>query len=128
MKERNVAVNLIVPGHTRTTGSDEQAAARQSLGGGSGALSLRPDHVVPLAPFLARQNAGGGPTGRCFDTVAWNIEHGLGRRRRSFRLAASTRQRASPRALAVQRPCGKSACSAPNASASPSSPPGPVLQ
>ena len=80
MKERNVAVNLIVPGHTRTTGSDEQAAARQSLGGGSGALSLRPDHVVPLAPFLARQNAGGGPTGRCFDTVAWNIEHGLGRR------------------------------------------------
>ena len=106
VKERNVAVNLIVPGHTRTTGSDEQAAARQSLGGGSGALSLRPDHVVPLAPFLARQNAGGGPTGRCFDTVAWNIEHGLGRRRRSFRLAASTRQRASPRVLAVQRPCG----------------------
>ena len=78
MKERNVAVNLIVPGHTRTTGSDEQAAARQSLGGGSGALSLRPDHVVPLALFLAQQNAGGGPTGRCFDTVAWNIEHGLG--------------------------------------------------
>ena len=40
-------------------------------------LEARPADVL-LALFLARQNAGAGPTGRCFDTVTWNIEHGLG--------------------------------------------------
>ena len=81
VKERNVAVNLILPGHTRTTGFDEQNAARRAMDAGSsrtGAGALKPDHVVPLALFLAEQDAATGVTGKCFDTVTWNIEHGFG--------------------------------------------------
>ncbi len=81
VKESNVAVNILVPGHVRTTGFDEQNAARRAMempGGRPGAMALKPDHIVPLALFLAKQDAGSGITGKCFDTVTWNIEHGLG--------------------------------------------------
>lgn len=80
VKEQNVAVNLLVPGHTRTTGFDEQNAARREMGMTSrpGAGALKPEHIVPLAKFLAQQDANSGITGKCFDTVTWNIEHGLG--------------------------------------------------
>ena len=33
---------------------------------------------MPLAMFLAAQDANSGVTGKCFDTMTWNIEHGLG--------------------------------------------------
>ena len=81
VKERNVAVNILVPGHVRTTGFDEQNAARRAMdmtGGRPGTMALKPEHIVPLALFLAKQDAGSGITGKCFDTVTWNIEHGLG--------------------------------------------------
>jgi NAD(P)-dependent dehydrogenase (short-subunit alcohol dehydrogenase family) len=80
VKHKNVAVNLLIPGHTRTTGFDEQNAARREMGmtGSTGAGALRPEHIVPLAKFLAQQEANSGVTGKCFDTVTWNIEHGLG--------------------------------------------------
>ena len=32
VKAQNVAVNLILPGHTRTTGSDEQTRLRAAMG------------------------------------------------------------------------------------------------
>ena len=80
VKDENVAVNIIIPGHTRTTGFDEQNRARQEMGmvSRSAPPPLRPDHIVPLALFLARQDASTGVTGRCFDTMTWNREHGLG--------------------------------------------------
>ena len=81
VKERNVAVNILVPGHARTTGYDEQNAARRTEGmsnAGQQSTTLIPEHVVPLALFLAKQDAATGVTGKCFDTVTWNIEHGLG--------------------------------------------------
>lgn len=80
VRERNVAVNILVPGHTRTTGFDEQNSARREMGmtGMPGVMALQPEHIVPLAKFLAQQDAGSGITGKCFDTVTWNIEHGLG--------------------------------------------------
>jgi NAD(P)-dependent dehydrogenase (short-subunit alcohol dehydrogenase family) len=80
VKEQNVAVNILVPGHTRTTGFDEQNTARRELGVGSrnAPAPLKPEHVVPLALFLAQQTASTGVTGKCFDTVTWNIEHGAG--------------------------------------------------
>lgn len=81
VKERNIAVNILVPGHARTTGFDEQNSARRAMdmsGGRPGAMALKPEHIVPLALFLAKQDAGSGITGKCFDTVTWNIEHGLG--------------------------------------------------
>jgi NAD(P)-dependent dehydrogenase (short-subunit alcohol dehydrogenase family) len=80
IKDQNVAVNLLVPGHTRTTGFDEQNIARREMGMASGRAPapLTPQHIVPLALFLAKQTVETGVTGKCFDTVAWNIEHGVG--------------------------------------------------
>jgi len=63
VKEHNVAVNVIVPGHTRTTGFDEQNAYRRANGsagdprGGRGPQPLVPEHMVPIVKFLAEQDA-----------------------------------------------------------------------
>ena len=80
VKDQNVAVNIIVPGHTRTTGFDEQNLARREMGMASrnAPAPLKPEHLVPLALFLAKQEASAGVTGKCFDAVTWNIEHGVG--------------------------------------------------
>ena len=84
VREHNIAVNVIFPGHTRTTGFDEQNAYRRSQGGagdpraGRGPVPLVPEHMVPLVSFLADQTASTGVTGKCFDVVTWNIEHGHG--------------------------------------------------
>jgi NAD(P)-dependent dehydrogenase (short-subunit alcohol dehydrogenase family) len=84
VKEHNVAVNVIVPGHTRTTGFDEQNAYRRATGAagdpnrGRGPQPLVPEHMVPIVKFLAQQDASTGVTGKAFDVVTWNIEHGFG--------------------------------------------------
>jgi 1,1a-dihydroxy-1-hydro-9-fluorenone dehydrogenase len=77
VKDRNVAVNIVVPGHTRTTGFDEQNRARLAMGGRPGPIPVVPEHMVPLVMHLAAQDAQ-GMTGRMFDVMTWNIEHGLG--------------------------------------------------
>ncbi len=77
VKQFNVAVNVIIPGHTRTTGFDEQNRARLEAGAKPGPLPVRPEHVTPLVLHLASQDAT-GITGRMFDAMQWNIEHGLG--------------------------------------------------
>jgi NAD(P)-dependent dehydrogenase (short-subunit alcohol dehydrogenase family) len=76
LKPRNVAVNVVFPAGTRTTGSDEMVAGRAALGLRVGSL-LKPEHVVPLVLHLATQDAR-GDTGKAFDAVAWNRQHGLG--------------------------------------------------
>jgi NAD(P)-dependent dehydrogenase (short-subunit alcohol dehydrogenase family) len=83
VKEHNVAVNIVIPGHARTTGFDEQNAYRRATGqaqalGSGGPTALVPEHIVPLVKFLARQDAKSGVTGKCFDTMTWNVEHGFG--------------------------------------------------
>ena len=77
MLEHNVAVNIVIPGHTRTTGFDEQNRARLALGARRGAIPVVPEHIVPIVLFLAGQDAS-GVTGRMFDVMKWNAEHGLG--------------------------------------------------
>jgi len=77
VKEHNVAVNIVVPGHTRTTGFDAQNRARLAAGARPGPLPLVPEHMVPLVLHLAQQDAS-GITGKMFDVVEWNIEHGHG--------------------------------------------------
>ncbi|HXV79634.1 MAG TPA: SDR family NAD(P)-dependent oxidoreductase [Candidatus Binatia bacterium] len=77
VKRFNVAVNIIIPGHTRTTGFDEQNRARLEAGAKPGPLPVIPEHVTPLVLHLASQDAT-GITGRMFDAMQWNIEHGLG--------------------------------------------------
>jgi NAD(P)-dependent dehydrogenase (short-subunit alcohol dehydrogenase family) len=77
LREQNVAVNIVVPGHTRTTGFDEQNQARLAAGARPGPQPYAADHVVPVVLFLASQDAS-GVTGKMFDAVQWNLEHGLG--------------------------------------------------
>ena len=81
VKEHNVAVNIVIPGHTRTTGFDEQNRARMAAGSGRGVQPMVPEHMAPLVQYLASQDAS-GITGKMFDTMLWNIEHGLGGRER----------------------------------------------
>ncbi len=81
VKAQNVAVNLILPGHTRTTGSDEQTRLRAAMGATNAPKMLVPEHVVPLVLYLASQDAS-QVTGKLFDVVQWNSEHGLGGRER----------------------------------------------
>jgi 1,1a-dihydroxy-1-hydro-9-fluorenone dehydrogenase len=77
VKEYNVAVNILIPGHTRTTGFDEQNLARMAAGGKHvGPLPLKPEHMVPIALYLASQDAH--VTGKMFNVTTWNLEHGLG--------------------------------------------------
>jgi NAD(P)-dependent dehydrogenase (short-subunit alcohol dehydrogenase family) len=85
LKPSNIAANVILPGHTATTGSDEQEAIRAGLRAKAAAagqqvwrpMRVNPDHVVPLALFLAEQDAS-GVTGQTINTLQWNQEHGHG--------------------------------------------------
>jgi NAD(P)-dependent dehydrogenase (short-subunit alcohol dehydrogenase family) len=77
VKERNVAVNIVIPGHTRTTGFDEQNRARLAAGARPGPIPVVPEHMVPLVLYLAAQDAS-TLTGRMFDVMVWNVEHGEG--------------------------------------------------
>jgi NAD(P)-dependent dehydrogenase (short-subunit alcohol dehydrogenase family) len=79
LKPYNIAVNVLLPGFTRTTGSDEQSAARAAASGTPAAplRRLRPDSGVPLALFLAEQDAS-GVTGQALNVMRWNEEQGLG--------------------------------------------------
>ena len=79
VKEYNIAVNLAIPGHTRTTGFDEQNRARLAMGGQPGPPPVVPEHIVPLVLYLASQDAS-TLTGKMFDAMQWNAEHGLGGR------------------------------------------------
>jgi NAD(P)-dependent dehydrogenase (short-subunit alcohol dehydrogenase family) len=80
LRASNVAVNVLLPGHTRSTGSDEQeaerAATRARLGQPAYApRRLKPEHVVPLALFLAEQDAASGVTGQVLKAMEWNQAH-----------------------------------------------------
>lgn len=82
LRPHNIAVNVLLPGHTRTTGSDEQEVARLRLRQQQGEptrrpVRLRPEHVVPLALHFADQDAS-GDTGQVIRALEWNEQHGLG--------------------------------------------------
>ena len=72
VKAHNVAVNVVFPGATRTTGSDELTDGRKGLGFMTQLLG--PEHVLPVCLHLAAQD-GQGVTGRAFDVVPWNAAH-----------------------------------------------------
>ncbi|HEX3245049.1 MAG TPA: SDR family oxidoreductase [Chloroflexota bacterium] len=77
VREHNVAANVVVPGHTRTTGFDEQNRARLERGARLGPRPMVPEHIVPIVMYLASQDAS-TVTGKIFDVMTWNVEHGLG--------------------------------------------------
>ena len=77
LKETGVAVNIVIPGHTRTTGFEDQNRARMQAGMRTGPQPLVPEHIVPIVLHLAAQDAS-TLTGRMFDVMQWNLEHGHG--------------------------------------------------
>jgi hypothetical protein len=67
----------LLPGHTRSTGSDEQEAERAAMRSREGQpvrapRRLKPEHVVPLALFWAEQDAASGNTGQIVKAMDWN--------------------------------------------------------
>ncbi len=77
LKDHNIAVNILIPGHTRGSWFDDAVRARVAAGMQAGRRPVVPEHMVPLALYLARQDAS-GVTGTMFDVMRWNEEHGLG--------------------------------------------------
>ena len=82
-KKYNVAVNVIFPASAHTTGYEERAIARGVQEGKSAeqistAGGARPEHVVPLALYLAEQEGETGVTGHFFETLKWNEKNGFG--------------------------------------------------
>jgi NAD(P)-dependent dehydrogenase (short-subunit alcohol dehydrogenase family) len=69
VKPANVAVNVVFPGATRTTGSDDLTAGREKLHLDMPLLDT--SHVIPACIFLAKERAL-TTTGRAFDLVTWN--------------------------------------------------------
>jgi NAD(P)-dependent dehydrogenase (short-subunit alcohol dehydrogenase family) len=92
VQKDNIAVNVVFPGHTASTGTEEQDAARVAKG-----MSVRervqPVHIVPLVLFLAGIDASYGLTGKALQATEWNLLHGLGSEERWTRsgLAAVAR-------------------------------------
>lgn len=79
LKPDGIAVNLVWPGGTMTTGSEEMRAARIAAGMDTGRF-LRPEHVVPPVLHLARQRGAGAQTATALDAPLWNARHGFGER------------------------------------------------
>ena len=80
LRSLGIAVNVLLPGHTRSTGSDEQESERAAMRVRMGEPSfaprrLRPEHVVPLALHLA--DASPDETGQVLKATEWNEAHGL---------------------------------------------------
>lgn len=72
-----IAVNVVFPGPTRTTGSDEMAAARAATGFVNRPM-LRPEHVVPATLHLAASRPPAGVTGSAVSATDWNARNGFG--------------------------------------------------
>jgi NAD(P)-dependent dehydrogenase (short-subunit alcohol dehydrogenase family) len=75
-----IAVNSVMPGHTRASWFD--ATARDFVERESAVYFMRPlvaEHMVPIILFLSAQ-AGARPpvTGRLFHVPDWNYDHGYG--------------------------------------------------
>jgi NAD(P)-dependent dehydrogenase (short-subunit alcohol dehydrogenase family) len=84
LKGSNIAVNTMLPGHTATTGSDEQEKVRNEIRQRMSTSQatfiprrVRPDNVVPLSLFLAEQDAE-GVSGRWIACMEWNEQNGFG--------------------------------------------------
>ncbi|HLQ34854.1 MAG TPA: SDR family oxidoreductase [Chloroflexota bacterium] len=73
-----VALNAIMPGHTRASWFDATARAYQEKGQVYFMRPVVPEHVLPIMLFLASQD-GQGVTGRLYNVTEWNFDHGYGK-------------------------------------------------
>jgi NAD(P)-dependent dehydrogenase (short-subunit alcohol dehydrogenase family) len=73
-----IAVNAFMPGHTRASWFDETARAYNEVGASYAFRPVVPEHLLPLTLCLAAQT-GGGISGRLYDVLEWNYDHGYGK-------------------------------------------------
>jgi len=78
VRTEGVAVNAIMPGHTRASWFDATARAWQERGQVYGFRPVVPEHVVPIILFLASQD-GQGVTGMLYSVPDWNYDHNCGK-------------------------------------------------
>ena len=78
VRAQGVAVNAIMPGHTRASWFDTTANAWQEKGVVYGFRPVVADHLVPITLFLAGQD-GSGVTGMLYPVPDWNHDHGYGK-------------------------------------------------
>ncbi|MDP9823638.1 SDR family NAD(P)-dependent oxidoreductase [Nocardioides massiliensis] len=77
VRTEGIAVNALMPGHTRTSWFDDTARAFNDI---DVVYFMRPavaEHVLPCTLFLASQNAAGA-TGRLYYVPEWNYDYGYG--------------------------------------------------
>ncbi len=77
VRGEGVAVNAIMPGHTRASWFDTTARAWKEKGQVYGFRPVVPEHVVPILLFLGAQDAS-GVTGMLYSVTDWNYDHGYG--------------------------------------------------
>jgi NAD(P)-dependent dehydrogenase (short-subunit alcohol dehydrogenase family) len=77
VRGQGVAVNAIMPGHTRASWFDATARAWQARGQVYGSRPVVPEHVIPITLFLAAQD-GRGVTGMLYHVPDWNYDHSYG--------------------------------------------------
>jgi NAD(P)-dependent dehydrogenase (short-subunit alcohol dehydrogenase family) len=78
VKEHNVAVNVVFPGHAEMTGWQLVDISRKQAGLPTPSSRMIPEHIVPLLLFLVSHDVESGPTGRIISTDEWNLLHGHG--------------------------------------------------
>ncbi len=77
VRDDGVAVNAIMPGHTRASWFDATARAWRERGQVYTYRPVVPAHVLPITLFLAAQD-GRGVTGMLYPVPEWNYDHGYG--------------------------------------------------
>jgi len=77
VRGQGVAVNAIMPGHTRASWFDATARAWQERGQVYASRPVVPEHVIPITLFLASQD-GQGVAGMLYHVPDWNYDHGYG--------------------------------------------------
>jgi NAD(P)-dependent dehydrogenase (short-subunit alcohol dehydrogenase family) len=78
LREFNIAVNAVSPGHAEMTGWEIVDEARVKAKIPVPTSRQVPEHIVPLLMFLTSRDATNGPTGTYIDTNDWNLHHGEG--------------------------------------------------
>lgn len=76
VRDDGVAVNAIMPGHTRSSWFDATARAFKEMGI---VYFMRPaiaEHILPITLFLSSR--GSTPSGRLYNVPEWNYDHGYG--------------------------------------------------
>jgi NAD(P)-dependent dehydrogenase (short-subunit alcohol dehydrogenase family) len=78
LREFNIAVNAVSPGHAEMTGWELVDEARKKANIPVPTSRQVPEHIVPLLMFLTSHDTTNGPTGTFIDTNQWNLHHGHG--------------------------------------------------